>query len=404
MIRRPPRSTLFPYTTLFRSLAGAGLDVPAGPLTLAPAQRDDDLRVRSTTGGFRLDGTARRVPWGAVARHVVVVAAVDGHTLVARAAAGSFRVEPDRNLAREPRDTLVFDATPVAAAPAGVGGPPAGGGQYGALGRAAQIAGGVDAILRSATRYATERRQFGKPIGAYQAIQQNLAVLAGHAAAADIAAAHAFRAADRGDAAFEIGVAKTRTGEAAGIAASIAHQVHGALGLTYEHVLQFVTLRLWAWRRGGEGRAPRRRRGRGGRGPAVPRRSLVGLPCRQREQALHHTRSAGPRRGGVARRVPRRGRRARPEPAPGRDRGARARPGEAPREEPAARLLLAPNLRAERTAPAPTRLRADGAGVRGPHDGERRRGRPADAPGDLRPRLRHGGVGGAGRAPRPRRA
>src|SRR2546426_3779481 len=31
MIRRPPRSTLFPYTTLFRSLAGAlGIAFPAG--------------------------------------------------------------------------------------------------------------------------------------------------------------------------------------------------------------------------------------------------------------------------------------------------------------------------------------------------------------------------------------
>src|SRR5256885_8447955 len=35
MIRRPPRSTLFPYTTLFRSLAGAhrladGIEVEAG--------------------------------------------------------------------------------------------------------------------------------------------------------------------------------------------------------------------------------------------------------------------------------------------------------------------------------------------------------------------------------------
>src|SRR3989449_7665060 len=118
-------------------LAGAGLDVPAGPLTLAPAQRDDDLRVKPTTGGFRLDGTARRVPWGAGARHVVVVAAGGRHTLVARAAGGCLRGEPDRNLAREPRDTLVFDATPVAAAPAGVGVPPDAVWQYGALGRAA---------------------------------------------------------------------------------------------------------------------------------------------------------------------------------------------------------------------------------------------------------------------------
>src|SRR3712207_8899421 len=31
MIRRPPRSTLFPYTTLFRSAGRARRDVPCGP-------------------------------------------------------------------------------------------------------------------------------------------------------------------------------------------------------------------------------------------------------------------------------------------------------------------------------------------------------------------------------------
>src|SRR5437588_5522096 len=30
MIRRPPRSTLFPYTTLFRSALSSGVDVPDG--------------------------------------------------------------------------------------------------------------------------------------------------------------------------------------------------------------------------------------------------------------------------------------------------------------------------------------------------------------------------------------
>src|SRR2546427_3446159 len=38
MIRRPPRSTLFPYTTLFRSMEDAALDPPAG----APGSHDDD--------------------------------------------------------------------------------------------------------------------------------------------------------------------------------------------------------------------------------------------------------------------------------------------------------------------------------------------------------------------------
>src|SRR2546426_12718753 len=35
MIRRPPRSTLFPYTTLFRSLLGIPMSVVGGLITLA---------------------------------------------------------------------------------------------------------------------------------------------------------------------------------------------------------------------------------------------------------------------------------------------------------------------------------------------------------------------------------
>jgi acyl-CoA dehydrogenase len=94
----------------------------------------------------------------------------------------------------------------------------------------------------------SERKQFGRSIGSFQAIQHQLALLAGHTAAARSAAANAFRAADRGDAAFEIAVAKVRTGEAVGLGASIAHQCHGAIGFTYEHALHFVTRRVWSWR------------------------------------------------------------------------------------------------------------------------------------------------------------
>jgi acyl-CoA dehydrogenase len=118
------------------------------------------------------------------------------------------------------------------------------------------MAGALESLLTQSTRYATERRQFGRAIGNFQAIQHQLAVLAGHAAAAGIAAERAFAAADGGDCAFEVAVAKIRTGEAAGAAASIAHQVHGAIGFTYEHSLHFATRRLWSWRAefGGEGR------------------------------------------------------------------------------------------------------------------------------------------------------
>lgn len=237
-------------------LSASGLDVPSGPLTLAPVHREDRLRLARAGGGWRLGGTAARVPWGRAAGHAVVVTEADGRTMVALVAGGAGQVKTDQNLAREPRDTVAFDAAPVlAAAPAGRGIPAHAVRLYGALARSAQMAGGLDYLLRQASQYATERRQFGKPIGSFQVIQQNLAVLAGHTAAAGTAAAHAFRAADRGDAAFEIAVAKVRVGEAAGIGASIAHQVHGAIGFTYEHALQFATRRLWSWRAefGGEG-------------------------------------------------------------------------------------------------------------------------------------------------------
>lgn len=120
---------------------------------------------------------------------------------------------------------------------------------YGALARAAQMAGCIEAVLAMTVSYARERQQFGKPIGSFQAIQHQLAILAGHSAAATRAVDAAFdRMADGGDIAFEAAVAKIRCGEAAGVAASIAHQTHGAIGFTDEHRLHYYTRRLWSWR------------------------------------------------------------------------------------------------------------------------------------------------------------
>src|SRR5256885_6819862 len=50
MIRRPPRSTLFPYTTLFRSADGAGRD-PRRLLRAAPPSRRSLLRRRDRVSG-----------------------------------------------------------------------------------------------------------------------------------------------------------------------------------------------------------------------------------------------------------------------------------------------------------------------------------------------------------------
>ena len=67
-------------------------------------------------------------------------------------------------------------------------------------------------------------------------------------AASGLAAEQAFRAAEKGDPGFEVSAAKIRVGEAAGVSAGLVHQVHGAIGFTYEHSLHFATRRLWSWR------------------------------------------------------------------------------------------------------------------------------------------------------------
>ena len=120
----------------------------------------------------------------------------------------------------------------------------------GALMRAAQMAGAMEAALGLATTYANDRVQFGRPIGKFQAIQQQLALLAEEAAAALVAVESAAISVAEGrqSAEFALAAAKIRAGEAAGTVAEIAHQVHGAIGFTEEHFLHNLTRRLWSWR------------------------------------------------------------------------------------------------------------------------------------------------------------
>ncbi|TNE57623.1 MAG: hypothetical protein EP340_08005 [Alphaproteobacteria bacterium] len=113
----------------------------------------------------------------------------------------------------------------------------------GAMLRAAQMAGAMETALRLSVDYVNERVQFGRPIGKFQAIQQQLAMMSGHVASTVRAAEVAFETIRE----FDIACAKLVAGEAAEVVTDVAHQVHGAIGFTYEYQLQFLTRRLWAW-------------------------------------------------------------------------------------------------------------------------------------------------------------
>jgi len=219
-------------------LSAAGIEVPEGPLTVAPVLAGEEAR----RDGGRLSGRLHRVPW---ARHAagLVVLAGDRLVLTGRPAV----VAEGANYAAEPRDAVDLDGAAVIAE--GPAPDPVALRALGALFRAAAIAGALGRIAELTVRYAGERVQFGRPIAKFQAVQHGIAVLATQAAAAGAAVDRAALAAGvPGAPVFEAAAAKVRAGEAATQGAAIAHQVHGAIGFTYEHTLHFSTRRLWSWR------------------------------------------------------------------------------------------------------------------------------------------------------------
>lgn len=232
-------------------LAQAGIEAPAGTMTVAPARPRD--RVTSNADGT-LSGECRGIPFAKDCEHIAVVAAGGRGAIVALVKTADCRSSESENLAGDSSDTVSFDGVrPIRNAPA-----PADFDQsslmlMGATVRGVQMAGALEAILTMSVAYANERVAFERPIGKFQAVQQNLAQLAGETAAALAAAGSAADTIARGDiandAAFlEAAAAKVRCGEAAAEGARIAHQVHGAIGFTNEHVLHRFTLRLLSWR------------------------------------------------------------------------------------------------------------------------------------------------------------
>jgi acyl-CoA dehydrogenase len=226
-------------------LSRAAIAVPEGPMTIAPVHADGAIALAADG---RLEGRARRVPFARNARRIAVLARRGTGRVVALVATSALPMRQDHSLAGEPRDDVSFDgARPEAVGAAAVDEDTIQ--RFGAAVRLQQIAGALEKILEQSVEWALDRVQFGRPIAKFQAVQHNLATLAGEVAAAGAAADLAAEAcgAAEPDAA-EVAIAKVRGGEAAGTGAAIAHQVHGAMGFTYEHSLHHRTRRLWSWR------------------------------------------------------------------------------------------------------------------------------------------------------------
>ncbi len=230
-----------------RLLGNAGLEVGTGAASVAPVLENDRLHLTREGEAWRLTGQCRRVPWGRNATTIAAWAVHDGRPYIAGVPAGGWRVEAGTNIAGAPRDTAIFDVALPASAVSAVEHDIEE--QISALAtlRVLAMAGALERLLELTVAYAGERVQFGRPIGKFQAVQQNMAVLAEQCCAAAGAANIAARGFVAKDI-LPIAVAKARAGEAATIGTGIAHQIHGAIGFTAEHRLHFFTKQLWSWR------------------------------------------------------------------------------------------------------------------------------------------------------------
>ncbi len=194
-----------------------------------------------------IDGVQRGAPFGETAEHVVRVhgRSVSLHRGRLNEPIDSVGEDPLSDASKLSDDII---ETSQIGADIGV--------LFGALARAAQICGALDAVLDLTISFAEQREQFGRPLTKFQAIQHLLSEMGAEAAAAG-AAIDAAVASVRRDCALDetaIAVAKHRASMAAGIVSEHAHQVHGAIGYTQEYELGRFTRRLWRWREdfGGE--------------------------------------------------------------------------------------------------------------------------------------------------------
>ncbi|MBB3748147.1 acyl-CoA dehydrogenase [Mycolicibacterium sp. BK634] len=212
-------------------------------LTVGIAEPEDYQRRAG-----RFEGTVTAVPWGGIA---TVILGIRHRDKLLVAALDSVTTTSDYNLAGEPRPSVSFDVQESAFSVVD--------GMLaeelirrGAWARCVQIIGALDAASELTVAYTQQRRQFGRPLSAFQAVQHSLAHLAGELERARAAVVLAVAAAaDHGFGSpqtdYAVTAAKVTLGQVVDSVATTAHQLHGAIGVTLEHDLWLSTTRARTW-------------------------------------------------------------------------------------------------------------------------------------------------------------
>lgn len=119
--------------------------------------------------------------------------------------------------------------------------------EWATVGKCCELVGNMQQILEMTLDYAKERKQFDRPIGSFQVIQHYCADIATDVDCARLSTYQAAWMLGEGlPCTKEVAIAKAWIGEASQRVSALAHQIHGAIGVTIEHDLHFYTRRAKA--------------------------------------------------------------------------------------------------------------------------------------------------------------
>ncbi len=219
------------------------------------------VRASETSNGYVLGGTTRFVPYGNSADLVLVPAETNAGTTVfaipIKNAQGTVNQTSVKMASGAPATDIELNEVVVPSA--GILGNPDEGQDvinhmtlHGATARANQMVGAGNAVTDRTIDYVKERRQFGRPIGAFQVIQHYMADMSTKVKSAQHLANRAAWAITTNPASPKtsriVSQAKWTANNLMNDVVWTAHQSHGAIGFTWEHDLHLYTRRILSWR------------------------------------------------------------------------------------------------------------------------------------------------------------
>jgi acyl-CoA dehydrogenase len=189
-----------------------------------------------------------RVPWGFDATMIFLITSlVEGGLGLVVLPRADVELLPGRTLAGDPLDLMRLRGNSLPAAVHRLEMPLEELVAAGALLNAARIVGALRCVAAMSVAHSKQRKQLGRPIGAFQTVAHELVRQAAHVSAAETALRTAIQApANRASGLCD--VARVAASLAVSPVSHIAHQVHGPIGFTQEHDLHRYTLRLVTWR------------------------------------------------------------------------------------------------------------------------------------------------------------